>query len=84
MIRAGSGSVIQCKDPRIQIRINMSRIRKTGLKDLFPNCTGPAEQLQPRAAALPCCQADRAGPAQDPPQQQTLRVTAFLRSVFAF
>ncbi len=50
----------------------------------FPNCTGPAEQLQPRAAALPGCQANRAGPAQDPPQQQTLRVTTFLRSVFYF
>ena len=66
MIRAGSGSVIKCKDPRIQIRINISRILTLFLT------AGPAEQLQPRAAALPRCQADRAGSAQDPPQQQTL------------
>ena len=33
---------------------------------------GPVEQLQPRAAAVPGRQADRAGPTADPAQQQAL------------
>jgi hypothetical protein len=82
MIRAGSGSVIKGKDPRIRIRMNKSRIRNTGFKHVLT--AGPVEQLQPWAAALPCCQADWAGPAEDPPQQQTLRVATFLRYIFSF
>ncbi len=62
----------------------MSRIRlpNTGFKHVLT--AGAAEQLQPRAAALPRRQTDRAGSAQDPPQQQTLRVTTFLRYIFVF
>ncbi len=40
--------------------------------------------LKIAAAALPRRQADRAGPSEDPPQQQTLRVATFLRYSFVF
>jgi hypothetical protein len=53
MIRAGSGSVIKCKDPRIQISINISRILTLSLtaQALLSNYN-PGLQLSPAAKQI--------------------------------
>ncbi len=44
MKRAGSGSVIQCTDPSIRIRLNMSRIRNTAYENV-PNTRASNPEL---------------------------------------